>query len=67
MGAYAAFSLLALLAVLYAGIATDAHLWVPSTYEEFNGLFWGVLAYGLLLPGTSLAWLADPSDLVSED
>jgi ABC-type branched-subunit amino acid transport system permease subunit len=58
---YACFTALTLLAVLYAGIATDAGGWVPSTYEEFNGLFWGVFLYATVLPSAFLAWTA-PAD-----
>ncbi|HET7816817.1 MAG TPA: hypothetical protein VFK58_04500 [Sphingomicrobium sp.] len=53
---YACFTGLTLLAVLYAGIASDAGGWVPSTYEEFNGLFWGVFLYAAVLPSAFLAW-----------
>lgn len=53
---YACFSALTLLAVLYAGIASDIGAWVPSTFEEFNGLFWGVFLYATVLPSAFLAW-----------
>jgi hypothetical protein len=38
---YMTFTALALLLVVYAAIASDNGLWVPATYEAFNGLFWG--------------------------
>jgi len=53
---YACFSALTLLAILYAGIASDTGGWVPSTYDEFNGLFWGVFLYATVLPSAFLAW-----------
>jgi hypothetical protein len=60
---YSCFSLLALLAVIYAAIASDAGWWVPSEYGDFNGLFWGVFLYASVLPSVFLAWRLDPSDL----
>lgn len=57
--AYAAFTALTLLAVIYAAIATDAGLWLPRTYDAFNGLFWGVFLYASLLPTAFLVWSPD--------
>lgn len=54
--AYGAFTVLTLVAVIYAAIASDAHLWIPRTYDEFNGLFWGVFLYASLLPTAFLVW-----------
>ena len=62
--AYALFTGLALLAVLYAGIATDADLWVPSDFDGFNGLFWGGFLYATLLPTACLAWSGDANGLL---
>jgi hypothetical protein len=47
---YACISGLALLSVIYAAIASDAGWWVPSNYDEYNGLFLGGLS--LLLPAS---------------
>lgn len=58
---YATFTALALLAVIYAAIASDKGGWVPSTYEEFNGLFWGVFLYAAVLPTAILSWNLEPS------
>jgi hypothetical protein len=58
---YAIFSGLALLLVIYAAIATDNGLWVPRTYEAFNGLFWGVFLYASVLPTAVLSWMVEPS------
>lgn len=60
---YTCFSLLALLAVIYAAIASDAGWWVPAEYGEFNGLFWGVFLYATILPSAFLTWQIDPSDM----
>ena len=62
---YACFTGLTLLAVLYAGIASDAGGWVPTSYEEFNGLFWGVFLYATVLPSAFLAWTAGPDELAA--
>jgi uncharacterized membrane protein YiaA len=54
--AYAILSALALVGVLYAAIAADKGLWVPTTYDQFNGLFWGAFLYASVLPTAVLAW-----------
>jgi hypothetical protein len=58
---YAALSAIVLLLVIYAAIGTDKGLWVPSTYEAFNGLFWGVFLYASVLPTAMLSWMVEPS------
>ena len=60
---YACFTALALLVVLYAGIASDTGGWVPTTYDEFNGLFWGVFLYATVLPSAFLAWTLSSDEL----
>jgi uncharacterized membrane protein len=65
-GSYAAFSTVALSLVIYAAIASDAGLWVPSSYEAFNGLFWGVFLYASVLPTAALSWMVEPSFAASE-
>ena len=57
--AYVTFSVLALLLILYAAIATDKGFWVPTTYEAFNGLFWGVYLYSAVLPVAVLSWIVE--------
>ena len=57
--AYTAMSVLALLAILYAAIASNAGAWVPSGHDAFNGLFWGAFLYCFTLPTACLAWLVD--------
>jgi hypothetical protein len=52
---------LALLLVVYAAIASDNGLWVPATYEAFNGLFWGVFLYASVLPTALLSWMVEPN------
>lgn len=58
---YATFTAITLLGVVYAAIASDHGAWVPATYEDFNGLFWGVFLYAVVIPVTVLSWLVDPS------
>jgi hypothetical protein len=59
--AYTVLSVLALATVIYAAIATDKGGWVPTTFDQFNGLFWGVFLYTSTLPTACLAWRLDPS------
>jgi hypothetical protein len=59
--AYAIFTGLALVSVLYSAIAADKGFWFPSTYDEFNGVFWGVFLYAAVLPAAILSWLVDQS------
>lgn len=61
--AYTALSVLALLLVIYAAIASDKGFWLPSSYDEYNGLFWGAFLYTSLLPGAFLAWQIEPADV----
>jgi hypothetical protein len=58
---YAVISVLALLLVIYAAIASDKGFWVPSSYNAFNGLFWGVFLYASVLPTAVLSWMVEPS------
>ncbi len=59
--AYALVTALALVAIIYAAIASDKGYWVPHTYEQYNGLFWGVFLYASVAPTACLAWMVDPS------
>lgn len=54
--AYMTFTAAILLAIFYAGAASEAEWWVPAGYEFWNALFWGVLLYATLLPTAFLAW-----------
>jgi hypothetical protein len=65
-GAYVGYSVLVLVAVIYLAIGHDAGLWVPDSYEEFNGLFWGAFLYTSVLPSAFLAWQVDPADAAPE-
>ena len=53
---YVCFTVLVLLIVIYGAIAAEKGFWLPRTYGEFNGLFWGVFLYASLLPTSVLAW-----------
>lgn len=59
---YTCLSVLVLLAIIYAAFASDRGAWVPSSYEEYNGLFWGAFLYASLLPSLFLVWQIDRSD-----
>lgn len=59
--AYMVLSVLVLLLVIYAAIAIDKGFWVPSSYDAFNGLFWGVFLYASILPTALLSWMVDPT------
>ena len=58
---YGGFTALTLLGVIYAAVAVDHGGWVPVTYEQFNGLFWGVFLYASVMPVACLSWLVDAS------
>jgi hypothetical protein len=58
---YAAFTVFTLLLVLYAAIATDKGVWFPTTFEQFNGVFWGIFLCASVLPTAILSWVVDPS------
>ena len=60
--AYGAFTALALVATIYSAIAADKGWWAPRTYDEFNGLFWGIFLYASLLPTAFLIWSFEGSD-----
>lgn len=60
--AYSCLGVLVLLALIYSAIAADRGIWMPRTYGEFNGLFWGAFLYASMLPSAFLAWQIDASD-----
>jgi len=60
--AYAMFTVLALLFVLYSAIASDTRLWVPRDYEGYNGVFWGIFLYAWVLPSAFVAWRMDEAE-----
>lgn len=59
---YGLLSAALLLMLVYSGIATDAGAWMPDSYEEWNGLFWGAFLYVILLPTARLAWTMDATE-----
>ncbi len=59
--AYMTFTALTLIAVIYAALASERDGWVPDSYDEFNGVFWGVLLYASVLPTAILSWTVDHS------
>jgi hypothetical protein len=66
-GAYAIFTALTLIAVIYAAIGADFGLWVPRSYDAFNGLFWGAFLYACLLPTAVLVWRLQPEAGFTDD
>ncbi len=58
---YGGFTALALVAIIYAAIASDHGGWVPTNYDQFNGLFWGVFLYAVVMPVAVLSWMVDES------
>ena len=59
--AYGLLVVLALVALCYASIAVDNGGWLPRTYSELNGTFWGVSLYAHVVPIAVLSWKLDPS------
>lgn len=59
--AYATFTVMTLLAVVYAAIASDKGGWFPNSYDAFNGVFWGIFLYASVIPTALLSWLVGPS------
>ena len=64
-------ALVALFAIYMAlGADTDGSgvitLWVPTTYDHWNVIFWGAMLYAVVLPTTYLAW-AGPAPLDEEE
>ena len=58
---YTALTVLVLLLVIYAAIASGKGFWVPTSYDAFNGLFWGVFLYASVLPTALLSWMVEPT------
>ena len=54
--AFQLFTALVLLGIVYVAIASDKGWWVPSGYDEWNGVFWGAFLYSLTLPTAVLAF-----------
>ncbi len=67
---------LVVLFAIYMALGVDSDnvltLWVPSTYDHWNAIFWGAMLYAVVLPTTYLAWagpqpLDDEADLKATD
>lgn len=60
--AYNVFTGLVLVGIVYIGIASDlaasgrANLWVPQGYDQWSGVFWGLILYAFVLPTAYLSW-----------
>lgn len=53
--AFQIFAGFVLLGIVYIALASERGWWVPSGYDEWNGLFWGAFLYALTLPTAVLA------------
>jgi MFS family permease len=53
---YAFLVALLLIAVIYMALASDFGWWVPSGYDQWNGVFWGAFLFATLVPPTVLAF-----------
>lgn len=62
--AYSVFAGLVLVGVIYMELHRDFAdrfaLWVPSSGEHWNAIFWGLLMLALTLPAAFLAWEKEP-------
>jgi hypothetical protein len=48
---------LVLLGVIWIALGTDlGYWWIPTTWHEWNAIFWGLFIYLTLLPSAILAW-----------
>lgn len=69
---YLTFSGLALIGAIFMALAAGQDgsapitLWVPSTYDHWNAIFWGMFVYAAVLPTAYLAW-AGPAPLDDAD
>lgn len=65
--AYSCLTALILIAILYCALAVDHGAWVPRTYGEFSGLFWGAFLYASVLPSAFLAWQIDANEAAADE
>lgn len=61
-GAYTLFTVLILVAVIYLALASDFGGWVPTGYEQWSAIFWGLFITASTLPTAVLAWRLTPSE-----
>jgi hypothetical protein len=57
---YVVFTSIVLLSLLYAGLAIDLGGWVPRSFEEYNGILFGVVLNAAVLPISVLSWIVQP-------
>lgn len=69
--AYHIFAGLVSVAVLYVTIASgareDLNLWIPSNYDQWTAVLWGVLLSAMILPTAVLAWRLPPSEPTDDE
>lgn len=57
LDAYRLVSAIVLLGVIWIAVGTDKGFWwIPSSYDEWNIVFWGLFLYTTSLPSALLAW-----------
>lgn len=57
LDAYRIASGIVLLGVIWIALGLDLGIWwVPSTYDEWNLIFWGLAIYLMTLPSAFLVW-----------
>lgn len=65
--AYYSLSVVAMLACIYMALQPDiakkvAVLWIPTTYDHWNALFWGLFMLVMTLPVAFLSMEQDPKE-----
>jgi hypothetical protein len=66
--AYGSLSGVALLGLIYMSLQPDIAkkdivLWIPTTYDHWNAVFWGAFILATTLPSVFLSMESDPADL----
>lgn len=54
--AFQLFAALVLVGIIYMALASSKGWWLPQTYDQWNGLFWGAFLYASLLPTAVLTF-----------
>jgi hypothetical protein len=70
LDAYRISSGIVLVGVIWIALGLDLGIWwVPSTYDEWNLIFWGLFIYLMTLPSAFLVWREPdrPDDLELQD
>ena len=66
--AYHILMAIVLIAIIYLAIAADKEtLWLPTTYDHYNAIFWGATLYAMLIPAAVLTWRLGDAPMGEED